>query len=277
MSASRRALLLFLSIAVVGCGNAHGTIADWFGATDRADPAPLTSDILCDASAGSTCNEQTLREAVDAALHAAANRPGSAVRVWLQGGDVESTRLIAEARSEKSRITGRRARAEHESHWIKSELATISAAAAKSMRKPAHRSPIAESIGVAALAPVAPNSVRELTVISDGMEVSGFGEFECGPLPKPERFAGSLARNRVLPPGSLTNVAVRFCHFDLGGVDRGRCAASLYRAAQIRAIWQNALAAAGASSIDIRQGGLDPTSAISSGKDSPNAPALQSR
>ncbi|MGH9419110.1 MAG: hypothetical protein ACRD3J_03985, partial [Thermoanaerobaculia bacterium] len=101
------------------------------------------------------------------------------------------------------------------------------------------------------------------------MEVSDFGKFECGPLPKPEHFARMLARDHVLPPGSLSGIRVQFCHFDLGAIDRGRCSASLARASAIRALWHSALAAAGASSVEIRQGGLDPLPI--SRKDHPDA------
>ncbi|MGH7485808.1 MAG: hypothetical protein ACRD3J_06730 [Thermoanaerobaculia bacterium] len=262
-------ILLALSLALSGCGNTHATIAEWFGASDRVEPAPVTIDILCDPSSGSTCTERSLREVVEGALRSVVNRPGSLVRLWMQGRNIETTRMIAEARSGKPRGTGRRARADYEIRWRTNALASLSGASDTIVRKRVHRSPIAEAIGVIALAPPATASTRELIVISDGMEVSDYGEFECARLPKPERFVRSLARSRVLPPGSLRGVSVRFCHFDLGAIDRGRCAVSLARASQIRDLWRAVLAAAGASSIEIRQGGFDPSTAPR--KDSPDA------
>lgn len=261
--------LLTLSLAITGCGNARATIAEWFGASGKVQPTPVTIDIDCDPSSGSTCTERSLREVVAVEIQRAASRPGSLVRLWMQGRDIETTRIVAEARSGKPRGTGRRTRTEYEARWVATESASMIAAADAVVRKRVHRSPIAESIGVIALAPTAPGSTRELVVITDGMEVSDFGEFECAPLPKPERFARMLARSRVLPPGSLSGIRVQFCHFDLVAIDRGRCSVSLARASAIRALWQGALAAAGASSVEIRQGGLNPITP--SRKDHPDA------
>jgi hypothetical protein len=260
-----------LLLGVVGC-DAH--LGDWLGAADKPAPPPVTADILCDASSGSTCTTRTLRSVLEAALGDAAGRPGSIVRVWLQGRRVEDTRLIAEVGSAKPRGTGRRARAEYESTWIAASLASLTTAADAAIRKPAHRSPIAESMAVVAMAPAASKSTREVVVITDGMEVSDFGEFECGPLPKPERFARLLARREVLPPGSLAGIRIRFVATGLRPIDHGRCAASLARAAEIRTLWQTALQAAGASSVEIRQGGLDLIPTSNPGKDTSHASAL---
>jgi hypothetical protein len=265
------AVLLLLPLLVVGC-NSH--FADWLGATDKAEPPPVTEDYLCDASSGSSCNAETLHEVLDTALRDAAGRPGSIVRVWLQGRKVESTRLIAEVRSTKPRGTGRRARVEHEAKWIETSLASLTTLADAAIRKPVRRSPIAESIAVVAMAPAAPKSAREIVVVTDGMEVSEFGEFECGPLPKPERFARLLARRDVLPPGSLTGIRVHFVNAGLRPIDRGRCEVSLARAAEIRTLWQTALRAAGAASVEIREGGLESSSTQNPQKETRNASTL---
>jgi hypothetical protein len=272
---SRLAVLSFIYMVFAGCGGSPLSLADWFGATNKPHAVPITEDILCDASSGSSCNARTLREAVDVALREAAGRPGSVVRVWMQGRSIETTRIVAEARSGAARGTGRRALAEYESRWISNESEAIAAATRSELRKPVHRSPIAESIGVIGLAPAVPRSTRELIVITDGMEMSDFGDFECGPLPKSERFTRLLARNRILPAHSLRGIAVRFCHFDLGAIDRGRCPLSLLRASEIRSLWQAALTAAGARSVEIREGGPDPsTETTSQGKDQSHASTL---
>lgn len=198
------AVLLLLPLLASGC-NSH--LGEWLGAADKPEAPPVTTDILCDASSGSSCTAATLRDVAGVALRDAAARPGSVVRLWLQGRSVETTRLIAEAESTKPRGTGRRARAEHETKWVETSLASLTTTADAALRKPVHRSPIAESIAVVAMAPPAPKSTREIAVVTDGMEVSDFGEFECGPLPKPERFARLLALRNVLPPGALTGIA----------------------------------------------------------------------
>jgi hypothetical protein len=251
-------LVLFVTaLGWVGCGKNASTIAAWFGATDKPQLVPITIDILCDASSGATCTADALREVTQEALREAAERPGSAVRLWMQGRNIETTRLIAVAKSPERRVAGRRARAETEKRWVAKECATLSSAGANAARKRMRRSPIAESIGIVALTPSLVRGKREIIAVTDALEVSDYGEFECGKLPKPERFARSLALHGVLPPGSLTGIAVRFCHVDLGAIDGGRCAVSLGRAAEIRAIWRAALIAAGASTVEIRSGGIE--------------------
>jgi hypothetical protein len=266
-----RAAIVVVAVALaltftVACQDARMSLAEWIGATDKAAPAPFTEDVLCDPSSGSTCNAETLRETADVALRKAAERPGSVVRLWILGRSVESTRIVAETRSTAPRGTGRRARASYENTWVTDEEKAFAAAAAAALRKPVHRSPLAESIGLVALAPSV--GARELTVITDALEVSDFGDFECGPLPKPATFARLLAKRQVLPERSLGGVTVRLCHVDLGAIDRGRCPVSLLRAAEIRTLWKTVLAGAGAKSIEIRQGGLDLISTTSTqGKD----------
>ncbi|HEY2091326.1 MAG TPA: hypothetical protein VGJ81_05525 [Thermoanaerobaculia bacterium] len=252
---------------VAGCSDSQASIAEWFGAADRPPAAPVTEDILCDASSGSSCNTETLRETVDIALRKAAERPESIVRIWVQGRDIETTRIAAEVRSGAPHGTGRRARADYEARWVREASASIDTRTTAALRKSARRSPIAESIGLIALAPAVPGSTREIVAITDAMEVSDFGDFECGPLPKPERFTRLLAKNRVLPERSLKGVAVTFCHVDLGRIDRGRCPLSLLRDDQIRALWKAAFTAAGAKSVEIREGGLETLSITNLRKD----------
>jgi len=271
-----KVLLVLLAVALgcAACRKSAGTIAAWFGATDKPQASLLTVDILCDSSSGSTCTADALREVVQAALHRTAERPGSSVRLWLQGRNIETTRLIAVAKSPARRVVGRRARADAENRWVAKECAALSSAAANAARKRVRRSPIAESIGVVALAPPPAIGKREIIVVTDALEVSDYGEFECGKLPKPERFARSLALHGVLPLGSLAGIAVQFCHVDLGAIDGGRCAVSLGRAAEIRTIWRAALTAAGASTVEIRSGGIE--SETISGKEAINDQKTQS-
>jgi hypothetical protein len=253
------AVAFVLSLAFIGCGDGRATVATWLGASDKPTPEPRAIDILCDPSSGSTCTDRTFREVLQVALREVADRPGSAVRIWMQGRSIETTRMIAEVRSARPRATGRRARADFDRRWIAKEYSLILSVTHMAVPKRMQRSPIAEAIGLIALAPPPVNGRRELMVVTDALEVSDYGDFECRPLPKPDRFARALARNNVLPPGSLAGVEVHFCHVDLGAIDRGRCAVSLGRAADIRTLWRAALTAAGASSVEIRQGGLDPT------------------
>jgi len=235
---------------------------DWFGASDKPVPPPLIEDVLCDPSAGSTCSEATLREVLVVALGRASERPGSMVRLWVQGRDIETTRMVGEARSVKARGSGRRARQEHESRWIAEEQRLLMTAAQPSLRLHPRRSPIADAIGRVALATPPMKEPRLLIVVTDAFEVSDFGSFECDALPTPEHFARVVARERVLPPGSLRGISIIFSHVDLGSVDRGRCALTLRRAADVRAIWQTALHDAGAAHVEIQSGSFQaPTTA----------------
>jgi len=240
----RRAIALLLLplfvFLIAACTDGPGTFGTWFGASDKPLLAPIVREVLCDPSAGSTCNEATLREVLGIALGQAAERPGSVVRLWVQGRDIETTRMVGEARSVKARGSGRRARVEHESRWTAEELRSLMMAAQPSLRMHPRRSPIAEAIGRVALAAPPVKGPRLLIVVTDAFEVSDFGSFECDPLPTPERFA------RV----------------DLGSVDRGRCALTLRRAADVRAIWQAALHDAGAAHVEIQSGSFQaPTNA----------------
>ena len=265
MTLRRTIALLLLPLFVffiAACTDGPGTFGTWFGASDKPLLAPIVREVLCDPSAGSTCNEATLREVLGIALGQAAERPGSVVRLWVQGRDIETTRMVGEARSVKARGSGRRARVEHESRWTAEELRSLMTAAQPSLRMHPRRSPIAEAIGRVALAAPPVKGPRLLIVVTDAFEVSDFGSFECDALPTPERFARTLARERVLPPGSLRGISVIFSHVDLGSVDRGRCALTLRRAADVRAIWQAALHDAGAAHVEIQSGSFQaPTNA----------------
>lgn len=268
-------VLLAIASATAKCGKAGATVAAWLGATDKPHPAPLAIDILCDASSGSTCTAEALRGVVEAKLRTAASHPGSVVRLWMQGRNIETTRVVASAKSSAHRAAGRHVRVAAENRWIAKECAAFSAAAS-APRKRIRRSPIAESIGVIALASPPAGSTREIVVVTDALETSAFGQFECGRLPKPERFARTLAAQHVLPPASLQGVNVMFCHVDLGAIDGDRCAVSLSRAAEVRVIWRAALSAAGASTVEFRQGGLDSTT-TTIGKESTDAQTIQSK
>jgi hypothetical protein len=263
----RRHVLAMLALVIVaGCGDKTGdTIGEWFGATDRPQKAPVFYDVLCDPSSGSTCSAETLRETSESVLREAVDHPGSVIRLWMQGRTIEGTRLVATATVPVFRVTGRRARADVENRWVGEERDAFCSAAEPGLRKRIRRSPIAESLGLIALASPPGRGKREIVAITDALEVSDYGEFECGHLPKPDRFARLLGERRVLPPGSLAGVDVRFCHVDLGAIDGGRCAVSLARAADVRTIWHAALAAAGATNIDIRPGALEPQTTAAKG------------
>src|SRR5690349_2132149 len=92
-------VLLFAACGVSGCGKAGSSVAQWFGAMDKPQPPAMTYDLLCDGSSGSTCSTETLRGALESVVRDAAARPGSVVRFWMQGTNIETTRIVAMATS----------------------------------------------------------------------------------------------------------------------------------------------------------------------------------
>lgn len=274
MTLLRSTVLSLLFLSAASCTDGPATFATWLGASDKPQKAPAFYYGLCDPSTGSTCSAETLRETTESVLREVVDRPGSVVRLWMQGRTIEETRLVATATVPVFRVTGRRARAEAEDRWITEERDAFCRAAEPGLRKRIRRSPIAESLGLIALASRATRGERHIFAITDALEVSDYGEFECGHLPKPDRFARLLDAHRVLPHGSLAGIDVRFCHVDLGAIDGGRCAVSLARAAEVRAIWHAALAAAGATHIEIRPGALE-SQTTTTAKESSNVQTIQ--
>lgn len=241
-----------LLVLIVGCAGKSG-IAAWLGTADAIPPPPLAIDAVCDGSRGSTCTEATLTEVLRPALTVAAQRPGSTVRMWVQGSDVESTRVVCTVASSKSRRSGRRATQQAEERWITKSLGEILAAVRPQLDRHAHRSPIAEALTRVSMASAPPDSERWIVAVSDGLEVSSFGDFECARLPRAAEFVRSLQHERVLGPDSLASIHVRMCHLELAPVDGGRCPMTVARAIDVRALWTAALVAAGASDVQITE------------------------
>lgn len=224
------------------------------GLIDSPAPAPLVDDMVCDGSRGSTCSAATLALTLRPALTTAASRPGSIVRLWMQGSTVERTRIVWTATSQKPQRSGRRAVQDAESRWIATSLRDALSAARPSLGCHAFRSPIAETITRVSLATVPPDVERWITIVSDGLEVSEFANFECAKLPRASTFVQSLQRKRVLGPASLTSIHVRMCFLDLAPVDGGRCPMTVARAIDVRALWAAALAAAGSRDVQVTDG-----------------------
>ncbi len=249
---SRRATAVLLAaLTIAACRNGSSSFVELLGITDKPAPHAIAIDVLCDPSRGSTCTATTLRRVLTRSLNYAAGRPGSVVRLWMQGRDVATTGMIAEVSSTASKRSGKRARLRYEQRWIGAQTKTLMAAAAPHFSKKHRRSPIAESVTRIALTGTATVMPRLLIVITDGLEVSTFGDFECGTLPTPKRFVRDLQRNNVLPVGSLKGITVDFSDADLAPIDGNRCAVTLRRAGEITNLWSAAIRAAGAQQFEI--------------------------
>ncbi len=104
------------------------------------------------------------------------------------------------------------------------------------------------------LAAAPQDAERWIVVLSDGLEVSDFANFECAKLPRASMFVQLLERKRVLGPNSLAGIHVRMCFLDLAPVDGGRCSMTVARAIDVRALWAAALAAAGSRDVQVTEG-----------------------
>jgi hypothetical protein len=256
---NRRSLAVVLVVVALlaglfaSCDWSKRTVVD-MGLIDSPAPAPLMDDVTCDGSRGSTCSTATLALVLSPALTAAALRPGSIVRLWMQGSTVERTRIVWTATSVKPKQSGRRAVNDAESRWVATSLRDALSAARPSLGCHAARSPIAETITRVSLATASQDAERWILVVSDGLEVSDFANFECAKLPRASTFVQSLQRKRVLGPASLAGIHVRMCFLDLAPVDGGRCPMTVARAIDVRALWAAALAAAGSRDVQVSDG-----------------------
>jgi hypothetical protein len=256
---SRRWLSAFLTVvlmAIAGCGARDGdgaALLQALGVVEAPAPPPIVVDVLCDASTGSTCTRTVLESTLDVVLSAVATRPGSTLRVWAQGRSVDETALIGTVTSAGSPHAGKRALASQQ-RWMRESKTTLVAAALPAFQRTTRRSPIAEGISRLALAGTPHGGQRFILVVTDGREVSSFGDFECGALPREERFVRRLHAQGVLAPRSIPGAVVVLSHVTLGPVDGRRCPVTLARVTAINALWMTALTTAGAAQVRIENG-----------------------
>lgn len=251
-------LLLCACVALLAFGLAAcdkpAPLALWLGVTDRPAARSVVFDMMCDPSRGSSCTQTTLTDTLNRILPIAAERPGSTVRVWVQGSDVESTALVAQAVSTTTRRSGRRAVGDAQARWIAKTRAEMVAAVQPRFAEPTRRSPIAEALMRVAITATPAGAERWLVVLTDGLEVSEFGDLECGHVPPPKEFIHAVQRSAALTAGSFRQIHVRMAHLDLSPIDRGRCRMTLARAADVRKLWTAAFKAAGATDVKVGDG-----------------------
>jgi hypothetical protein len=108
-------------------------------------------------------------------------------------------------------------------------------------KDPLRRSRLAEALGQVSRADNPDGLPRTIILISDRLEESEFGHFECRQLPTTAAFIKGLHAAGVLPQGSLreTNVILSY-----GNTSRHRCP-SLARDAKVQELWTAAISAAG--------------------------------
>ena len=249
--------LSFLSVLLLGVGACDGSRqkVTWsfvkeqlerVGVSDPPAKAPVLYDLLCDPSEASTCRPETLKATLAGVLKAAAEADSSRVRAWVLGRRVEETKLLAEEVVPTPSSRSPKARERQFSHWrAAAEQALGQALAPAFAASPIRRSPLAESIAKIALYE-GHHMRRVIVMISDGREMAS-ANFECGPLPSPERWVDLLQKAGYWQEHLLSNVTVAFAY--LGSGTLTRCPASLGRNLQIEALWKAALGAANVAGI----------------------------
>lgn len=206
--------------------------------------------ILCDASLLAPCSVETLTRTLDEVLPAAGAQAGSPIEVWMLGNSsVGDTRSLGEQVSPLLSDVREKLRKQKLASW-QAEARTFFLKAAEPFFKATRpkRSVLTESISKLALAHDH-QLPTELIVISDAREVSSVGgDLECGAPPSPASWTSRLQRRSILSPGTLTATKVYWTFVGMGST-APRCATKLKQEMAVRALWQHALAAAGAESV----------------------------
>lgn len=255
----RLAAVAFLHLAAVflalSCTNVSADTqqpaCQVLGLCDEAPKPAEHVDVLCDPSVGSSCTRDRLGEVLDTVLAHVADKPGSAVRLWILGKDVGGTASVAEQVVPPAvRARGRAKEASAKRFEESARAFLLSAASASFQGPPVRRSPIAEALSKIALAEAA-GVQRTSVAITDAREV-GVSDFECGILPSEERFLARLKERGLLEPGSLSGVRVLFAFVRSEAIPSRGCPVEVQREARIRALWTAALEGAGA--VEVRFG-----------------------
>ena len=249
-----------LCLTLGGCGTPQAAaVCQAAGVCDEPAPDAERIDVLCDISEGSTCSPGSMGETLDVVLPYAADRPGSTVHVWALGATLGDTRLVAPPlHSEVAGRAGTRARKRHREQFVTSSKGYFMRVMEPVFAAPVHRSPLAEGLAKVALS--REEGVRgRVIVLTDGREVSRFGDFECRDLPDVESFLETLQAEGVLSADTLAGVRITFSFVSLGPVAQRRCPATVARARGIEALWRAAAERAGAVGVDFTTGVANPS------------------
>ena len=253
-----RYVVLSAVAATPGCDVAHSdalsTSCRALGFCDQAPSPPVFIDLLCDASAGSSCTRQTLERALDAVLVHVADKPGSRIRLWTLAKTVGETAAVAERTvPPATRGSARAEQAQQKRFRDAARDLLLEAADPSFSEAPARRSPLAEALSKVGLAE-ADGLPRVIIAITDGREVSTGLDFECGLLPSDARFLTVLRRRSLLTPGLLTRTHVEFAFAASEPIPGRGCAVQVEREVGSRALWTAALNAAGADQVRVSSG-----------------------
>ena len=161
--------------------------------------------------------------------------------------------VAAPMRSQSAGTSGTRARERQRDEFVSASKAYFMKAMESVFVAPINRSPLAEGLAKVALSREDGVPGRVI-VLTDGREVSRFGDFECRDLPDVESFLETLQGEGVLSADTFTGVRITFSFVNLGPVAERRCPATVARARGIEALWRAAAERAGAVGVDFTTG-----------------------
>jgi hypothetical protein len=253
---AKAALLVVLTVAPSGCGG-DGSVskaAASMGLAEVPTLPPEVVDILCDVSIESPCTATTLAEQLDRVLPYAAARPGTHIRIWRGGKDVSDVILEAETVS-PAPAKRKKAQKGADTKWIAEARRFLLKAAEPMLNGPrVMRSPLMEATTKIAMADVPGITQRTQILISDGLQVSTYADFECAELAPIDTFCARLHAEHVLVPGVLKDTKVYLAFTDMSHAARNRCRSTIFRLSAITDTWRQVLREAGATETVITNG-----------------------
>ena len=236
----RHARYAVLALLLVAC-NARSW-RDITGALGHEEHrAPVTYDVLLDASEHSTGTPETLRSTLNVLLPDAAQRPDSVVRLWTLDASV-TARLVAQREVTSAKRSTPKAIKAHQTRWMSEALDYFTTTATPVFADaPAQKSRIAEALTRIAAAD-APAKERVLLYIGDLRE-TGVIRAECGTLPDAQVFVTLLHEQQLLLPASMP-YRVIFAYTAISAPGDILCDTPS-RSAALQHLWSTAIRAAG--------------------------------
>ncbi len=231
------------------------TVCAAVGACDDEQRTSAVVTVLLDGSLGAPGARETLDTVVTQVLRALVDLPQSRIDVAVLGANVEDTRIAATYVVPMPRKRGGRAASVARARALDGgRAALLNALVETHATSRPSRSPLLEAVGKLAL--VAPHERRPWTIIlvSDLLEMSDLGRWECGELPDTAALRRTLQQRSVLTPGMLSGARVLVAYHDVRPIDGRRCHQGVGRALRVRELWGSVLSAAGAADVRFYSG-----------------------
>lgn len=229
---AKRLVLLLVAVLLVGCDALHGIVG-------RTAPSPpVVVSVLCDASPGSSCTEDSLASTLDVVLPFVADHPGSRVQVFVMGNYAEETRLTGMVRVGAPPKPSRAARTAFRTTFLASARETLLGSALPFIHEDRVRSPILASIARVQLV-VGAKEDHRLIVLSDLRESSEYCRCECQELPTTAVWQSRV--RGLLPRGSLGSTRVYLTGVDLRPLASHSCPQPVERYRTLVSLFTTAL------------------------------------